>query len=435
MRALSAVAFGAIGALLVASCGGEDQGRVKPEKPSELEPIDDCAEAEGYEFKTIVDFELVHNRGSACSEGLASHAAHCPDDSFPCSFYFNKDDHTVTSPGTPPAGIDAKECASLEAAETNHDQNSVDGESIPDGPRCGTSEGALRVIAKNIGQCYGKDGRLGWGTGLDIKFQSRIEAGLCSRTCNRLGFGEQAPEAPEDCADDDVRIGCIASDVWNECADADDRGSCEPRASECPTTEPGPTATCANLEGTVCHYTSDTLRRCSCEGEEVPAWRCADSCVTARCKERCGGASDHPVDMSAWDGISLWVRRGDPSAGSAVILSVIDIENENVDASSEPHCGCTEESDGGFRCWKDPSKEDAPLPDTQKCDPFGIPLPLTDEWTFLAIPFSDLRQKGFGFASATGRLDASQISRLQLLTTSGDWDYWIDDVALFRERR
>jgi hypothetical protein len=74
------------------------------------------------------------------------------------------------------------------------------------------------------------------------------------------------------------------------------------------------------------------------------------------------------------------------------------------------------------------------IPDIQKCDAFGSGITLREQWTFVPILFSSMRQKGFGQISEHGSVDVTTLSRLQFLVTAGDWDFWIDDVALFRKK-
>jgi hypothetical protein len=57
---------------------------------------------------------------------------------------------------------------------------------------------------------------------------------------------------------------------------------------------------------------------------------------------------------------------------------------------------------------------------------------LTEDWTFYALPWNALNQKGFGVPSLLGRVDSGNIKGVTLLITPGDWDIWIDDVAFFR---
>jgi hypothetical protein len=159
--------------------------------------------------------------------------------------------------------------------------------------------------------------------------------------------------------------------------------------------------------------------------------------------------SDDYFDASDWDGVSLWVRRGE-SPNAAFILSVIDEPNLGlqVPESEELRCNCREEpsqnnpSETRIRCYSDPDKEidstdtDAPpFPDELRCDAFGSAVSMTDTWQFITIPFSEMRQKGFGFVSNSGRIDTTRLKRIQVLIAAGDWDFWIDDIGFYRMAR
>jgi hypothetical protein len=126
-------------------------------------------------------------------------------------------------------------------------------------------------------------------------------------------------------------------------------------------------------------------------------------------------------DGSTWNGVSLWVRRGSISSTSAFFATIQD--RYTVMAAG---------------CRADPTQEPAdpnnpPLPDAEKCDPFGLAVGLTDDWRLVKIPFADTLQKGFGVPSPIGALDPPSIQGLQLVFSPGDWDVWIDDIAFYRE--
>jgi hypothetical protein len=156
-------------------------------------------------------------------------------------------------------------------------------------------------------------------------------------------------------------------------------------------------------------------------------------------------SSDY-FDASEWDGISLWARGSGSIERSAFVLTAIDEPNLglDLDPADELGCNCREEpveddpSDTKIHCYSDPQPTPgvpSPISDEQKCDAFGAAVAMTNEWRFVAIPFSEMRQKGFGFVSKTGRIDSARLKRLQVLITAGDWDFWIDDFAFFRVAR
>ncbi len=128
-----------------------------------------------------------------------------------------------------------------------------------------------------------------------------------------------------------------------------------------------------------------------------------------------------PIDASAWDGFSFWVRRGAGSQqGSIIVLAVDLFASGPAAAPGEVSCRATDPEIG-------PLAEE----DFTKCDPFAAGITLTDEWTFVPVYFSEMRQKGFGMPAPLG-LNTAELLRLQFLVSPGDWDLWIDDVSFFR---
>jgi hypothetical protein len=133
-----------------------------------------------------------------------------------------------------------------------------------------------------------------------------------------------------------------------------------------------------------------------------------------------------PIDASAWDGFSFWVRRGAGSEQSSIIVLAVDrFASGNVEVT-DPVTGELVACASG-----DPAVQPLAEPDFNKCDPFAVGVTLTDEWTFVPVYFSEMRQKGFGMPAPLG-LDTTELLRLQFLVTAGDWDLWLDDVSFFR---
>jgi hypothetical protein len=134
------------------------------------------------------------------------------------------------------------------------------------------------------------------------------------------------------------------------------------------------------------------------------------------------GQALKPFDASSWDGVSLWVRLGDASSNHAMLVSAKDIYTGQVPFSlfKEMQAYCST-ADG--------------MPDAKKCDPFGLAVLLEPEWRFVTVPFARLQQKGFGVPSPLGEFDVSQLLGFELGFSAGDWDVWVDDIALYREPR
>jgi hypothetical protein len=117
---------------------------------------------------------------------------------------------------------------------------------------------------------------------------------------------------------------------------------------------------------------------------------------------------DGARDLSGWEGISFWARRGSEDSGRSLFVSVFDPSTEN----------------SGGLCDSDSEVLE------EKCDAYGTGIGLDEEWRFFAIPFDALRQRGFGVA--TEALMTDEIIGLNWAADRGDWDVWMDDVALYR---
>lgn len=132
-------------------------------------------------------------------------------------------------------------------------------------------------------------------------------------------------------------------------------------------------------------------------------------------------------DASAFDGFSFWVKKGDGPTERSIIVTAVDLAAAGQKNIVDPFTGEAKNCDGG-----DPPIQDLPPSDYEKCDPFAVGVTLEDEWTFIAVRFADMRQKGFGKPTLEP-LQTQELLRLQFLVTAGDWDFWIDDISLFQD--
>jgi hypothetical protein len=134
------------------------------------------------------------------------------------------------------------------------------------------------------------------------------------------------------------------------------------------------------------------------------------------------GNASTPYDASAWEGISFWIRRGSQPTETAFLASVQDLYTA---APPLP-------TDGG-PTYVAYCNTMAAAPDAEKCDPFGAAVLMTEEWRFVKLPFALLQQKGFGVPSPTGKVDTKDLLGLQFSFAAGNWDLWLDDIALYRQ--
>jgi hypothetical protein len=128
-----------------------------------------------------------------------------------------------------------------------------------------------------------------------------------------------------------------------------------------------------------------------------------------------------PMDVSAWDGISFWGRRGDVPGrelGKTLFFAVSDKYTDAYNGrvlfeDRQPFCHETTE-DMSFRC-----------------DRFGVGVGLETDWRHYMIPFDRMRQRGYGRIAP--ELDLTAIIGLNIAFETGDWEFWLDDVAFYRE--
>jgi hypothetical protein len=108
-------------------------------------------------------------------------------------------------------------------------------------------------------------------------------------------------------------------------------------------------------------------------------------------------------DLSAYEGIRLWVRSGSmaPSAAKTVRLNILT-------PATLPGGGC-------FECN----------------DHFGAVIPLTPQWQQVDVNLGSLAQSGFGTPKLASP-DLEQALALELLVARGvTFDLWVDDIELY----
>jgi len=122
-----------------------------------------------------------------------------------------------------------------------------------------------------------------------------------------------------------------------------------------------------------------------------------------------------PRDASAFDGLAFWGR---VAPGSRTTVRV-----ELADAATDP---AVLDETGAPVC--NPS----PTLDTLEtgCDHFGAHVILNGDWQYVTLPFTELRQAGWG--RPVPGLDLSGLRGLVITYGAGAWDLWIDDLTFYR---
>jgi hypothetical protein len=88
---------------------------------------------------------------------------------------------------------------------------------------------------------------------------------------------------------------------------------------------------------------------------------------------------------------------------------------------------------GGSYCFDLARGDPPPAPSTEVCgDHWMTMVDLGTDWKFYKVPFTNLRQQGFGKKSE--HLDLHAVSLVKFTWTEGNIDYFIDDVGFYRAR-
>jgi hypothetical protein len=116
------------------------------------------------------------------------------------------------------------------------------------------------------------------------------------------------------------------------------------------------------------------------------------------------------VDLSAYKGVSFWIRRNSGAMPSTVKLIVPDAN------TAEEGKACTNDGEA-----------DAAM----KCDPFTANVPLSAEWTKQTITFDKLKQGGWGKPSSAFAKDKVFGIQLQF-GPSTNFDVCFDQLVLVR---
>jgi hypothetical protein len=183
--------------------------------------------------------------------------------------------------------------------------------------------------------------------------------------------------------------------------------------------DPGPTRTCVAHSGSV--PATGQVQRCgqTSTASHVQGTNLA-ICYSPRSHKPGWGGNlriTFPYDASDWDGVSFWAKTGDGPTGTGLLPHILD---PYTDGSAMPGCD---------------TNAIETVADQGKCDPFGLSAVIADTWRFYQMPFDEVRQKGFGQASPLPYVDRSQITAVEFTFNAGDWDFWIDDVAFYRDKR
>jgi hypothetical protein len=118
-----------------------------------------------------------------------------------------------------------------------------------------------------------------------------------------------------------------------------------------------------------------------------------------------------------YEGITFWGRLGGAS-GNNLRLEV-----------GEPHTDQNYTGNlGGPICNPNTTDDNS----EEGCDKFGAIAQLRGNWQRFFIPFAEMRQGGWGRRAE--QFDLTQLLSFSMFYAQGTWDFWIDDLAFYRQR-
>jgi hypothetical protein len=145
-------------------------------------------------------------------------------------------------------------------------------------------------------------------------------------------------------------------------------------------------------------------------------------------------------DASTWDGLSMWVRKGEgPSPEARSSSSFFAGVSERFTDPAGAVLFTPDEADlllstGTYCAYNavDVTGDGVTDPTLSQCDRFGSGIGIATEWRFFKVPFSGMRQRAFGRPSAQSGVD-TRIFGLDFGLDGENWDFWIDDIAFYRD--
>jgi hypothetical protein len=118
-----------------------------------------------------------------------------------------------------------------------------------------------------------------------------------------------------------------------------------------------------------------------------------------------------------FEGITFWGRLGGAS-GNNIRIEV-----------GEPHTDQNYTGNaGGPYCNPNTTDDNS----EEGCDKFGAVALLRGDWQRFFIPFAEMRQQGWGRRAE--QFDLTQLLSFSMFYAQGTWDFWIDDLAFYRQK-
>lgn len=158
--------------------------------------------------------------------------------------------------------------------------------------------------------------------------------------------------------------------------------------------------------------------------ELIPEGRCESRYalhITSQQFHEWGGIVGFPFapafDARGYDGVAFWGRVKWGSR-STVRASVLDPETDATFVDPDT---------GDARCDGESDLDEY----SDACDAFGAYAVMTGDWQLFKVPFAEMRQRGYGHVAPY--LDVGALLQISIEYGMGEWDFWIDDIAFYKE--
>jgi hypothetical protein len=131
-------------------------------------------------------------------------------------------------------------------------------------------------------------------------------------------------------------------------------------------------------------------------------------------------------DASGWEGVAFWIRRGDVAPDNEPGSTFVSVPDIHTDANATP-TPCNENADAITGST------------ANQCDAFGTGVALYSEWKFYALPFAEMRQRGYGKHADQAvflqdGLHHLRGMKMDFAPYQNNWNIWLDGMAFYRKK-
>lgn len=129
-----------------------------------------------------------------------------------------------------------------------------------------------------------------------------------------------------------------------------------------------------------------------------------------------GGLVGMPQDFSEYTGVMYWARKGDTASAAPTLRLIVNDVNTHA---------------LGGVCDPTAKTGSASMPSNACFDGWMAEKAIPTVWTLVKLPFSVLKQGGFGKAEPAIAKDKIYGLTFQMPNMAA-WDFWIDDISFYK---